>query len=452
MGDLLNLVMDVGPVPMQVGACLVVDAGPGFSLGEARRLIGGRVEAVRRLRQRLMPVPFGCGRPVWVDDPAFDLDNHLQIMKCPAPGDVRALLDLAAQVIARPLRPGRPLWSITLVTGLDGDRAGLIVCFHHVLADGIGGLAVLGSLVDGAPVPSPMPFPEPAPSPRRIAAEAWTARLRALACLPRAAAALGRAVAELGPPAQAARCSLLQPVGPGQRLETVTTRLDDVRRYAHAHGGTVNDALLAAVTGALHTLLAGRGESVPELVVSVPVSIRATTTSDRLGNRIGIMPVRLPAGGPLAQRLERTAAATRRGKAVTSGASTGLVTSLNRILAGAGLLRRLLDRQRLIHTVCTNLRGPREPLTLNGATVTAMIPISLTRGNVSVVFSALSYAGTLTITVTADAGRTPDLPVLLTALHGQLAAMSRGTGRGNSSRQLCDQGCRRSHRRRDRRL
>ncbi|MEV4086944.1 wax ester/triacylglycerol synthase domain-containing protein, partial [Nonomuraea fuscirosea] len=184
MGDLLNLVMDVGPVPMQVGACLVVDAGPGFSLGEARRLIGGRVEAVRRLRQRLMPVPFGCGRPVWVDDPAFDLDNHLQIMKCPAPGDVRALLDLAAQVIARPLRPGRPLWSITLVTGLDGDRAGLIVCFHHVLADGIGGLAVLGSLVDGAPVPSPMPFPEPAPSPRRIAAEAWTARLRALACLP----------------------------------------------------------------------------------------------------------------------------------------------------------------------------------------------------------------------------------------------------------------------------
>ncbi|WP_433518765.1 wax ester/triacylglycerol synthase domain-containing protein [Nonomuraea sp. CA-143628] len=428
-GDLFNLAVDIGPVPMQVGACLVLDTGPRFDLKRARRLIAERVGAVPRLRQRLVPAPPGCGRPLWIDDPAFDIDHHLHVVACPPPGDDDALLDLAAAVIGLPLAPAKSLWSVTLVTGLAGHRLGMIACFHHVLADGLGGLAVLGCLMDGAPTAVSRAFPLPAPSLRRIAADAWTARLRALARLPHAGRAIRRAAAEFGAPRRVARSSLNEPVGAEQRIATVTARLDDVRRFAHAHGGTVNDAMLSVITGAVRTLLDGRGESIPDLVVSVPVSARGTATTARLGNQIGVMPVRLPTEGDLGQRLERIATITRARKSTAPGASAEPLANAGRLLARLHLVGRLFEHQRLIHTAVTNLRGPQEPLSFGGADVLTIIPISLARGNVTVAFSVLSYVGTLVITIVADAARTPDLPVLTGALHEELTAMSR-TGPG----------------------
>ncbi|MDP4510080.1 wax ester/triacylglycerol synthase domain-containing protein [Nonomuraea turcica] len=425
MGDLLNLVVDIGSVPMQAGACLILDGGPAFDVTRAQRLIAERIGAVPRLRQRLVPTPPGCGRPLWIDDPGFDLDHHLQVIACPPPGDEDALLDLAVAVIGRPLDRSKPLWTITLVTGLSEDRMALIACFHHVLADGIGSLAVLGCLVDGAPAPPPpATFSHPVPPLRRVAADAWATRLRTLAHLPTLWPTLKRAAAELGTPRRAARCSLNQPVGPRQRLATVTVRLYDIRRYAHAHAATVNDAALAAITGAVHALLRGRGESIPDLVVSVPVSARASTTSARLGNEIGVMPVRLPTEGGLSDRLRRTAAITRARKSTATGDSTALLTAVNRILARLRLLGWLLNHQHLIHTAATNLRGPTEPVSFGGAVVRTIIPISLARGNVTIAFSMLSYAGILTVTIAADADRTPDLRVLIGALREEFAQMA----------------------------
>ncbi|MGP3915987.1 wax ester/triacylglycerol synthase domain-containing protein [Nonomuraea sp. 10N515B] len=422
MGDLLNLVVDVGPVPMQAGACLILDGGPAFDVTHARRLIAERIGTVPRLRQRLAPTPPGCGRPLWIDDPGFDLDHHLQVIACPPPGDEDALLDLAVAVIGQPLDRSKPLWTITLVTGLSEDRIALIACFHHVLADGIGGLAVLGCLVDGAPAPPPT-FSYPVPPLRRAAADAWATRLRALAHLPHLWPTLKRAAAELGTPRRAARCSLNRPVGPRQRLATVTVRLDGIRRYAHAHAATVNDAALAAITGAVRALLRGRGESIPDLVVSVPVSARASTTAARLGNQIGVMPVRLPTEDGLADRLRRTAAITRARKSTTIGGSAALLTAVNWILARLHLLGWLLNHQHLIHTAATNLRGPTEPVSFDGAIVRTIIPISLARGNVTIAFSMLSYAGILAVTIAADADRTPDLPSLVAALQEEFAQM-----------------------------
>ncbi|MFI9846654.1 wax ester/triacylglycerol synthase domain-containing protein [Nonomuraea sp. NPDC051941] len=423
-GDLFNLAVDIGPVPMQVGACLILDTGPGFELTHARRLIAERVGAVPRLRQRLVPTPPGCGRPLWIDDPAFDLDRHLHVTTCPPPGDEGALLDLAAAVISRPLAASRPLWSMTLVTGLTGDRIGMIVCFHHVLADGVGGLVVLGCLVDGVPAPTARAFPVPAPPLRRIAADAWSARLRALTRLPHTWRAVKRAAAEVGAPQRSAICSLNAPAGGNQRLVAVTAKLDDVRRFAHAHGGTVNDAVLAAITGAVRTLLAHRGESVPDLVVSIPVSARTSATAARLGNQVGVMPVRLPTGGGLAHRLERIATITRARKSETPGVSAPWLARVGRMLARIHMMGWLLNHQHLIHTAVTNLRGPEEPLFFNGVRVRTIIPIALARGNVTIAFSVLSYTGILTITTVADAERVTDLPHLTRALHDELTAMS----------------------------
>ena len=124
----MQLATGHGGAAGHIGAILVLGAEPGFSVAEARRLLGERIRAVPRLRQRLHRAPPGCGRPYWADDPAFDADRHVRQVRCPPPGDERTLLDLAAAQLGEPLPPSRPLWSAMFVTGLaDGGSALLVI-------------------------------------------------------------------------------------------------------------------------------------------------------------------------------------------------------------------------------------------------------------------------------------------------------------------------------------
>ena len=142
--DLTMLATDRGSVPMNIGAVLEFDRLDVPSLAEIRTLLTQRVPAVPRLRQRLDRAPLGCGRPVWVDDAGFDLDRHLTAREWPSPFDQRQLLDVAAELVCDRLDRSRPLWRASLVADPAGERAALVLVFHHVLADGLGGLAVLG--------------------------------------------------------------------------------------------------------------------------------------------------------------------------------------------------------------------------------------------------------------------------------------------------------------------
>jgi diacylglycerol O-acyltransferase len=153
--------------------------------------------------------------------------------------------------------------------------------------------------------------------------------------------------------------------------------------------------ILAAIAGALRALLASRGEQLDLVTASVPVSARQAATGGQLGNQVGVMPVALPADGDLAARVPRIAAITRQRKTAARGSSAAVLGLPFRLLAPTGLLRWYINRQRLIHTFATNLRGPAEPLTFARAPVQAVIPILNTTGNVTVTFGALSYAGTL---------------------------------------------------------
>jgi hypothetical protein len=195
--DLLELASDLPGSPMQVAAVLVLGAAPGLDLAAVRDAVGERLLGVPRLRQRLVRTPFGGGRPVWVDDRDFDIRHHVDTVRCPAPGDETALLGVAATTATRRLADNRPLWSATLVTSLADGGAALIVVLHHVLADGIGGLAVLARLVDGAPTPASPDFPRPPPSHRALVGDALGTRLRALTHLPAGIRQLCSAVAEL---------------------------------------------------------------------------------------------------------------------------------------------------------------------------------------------------------------------------------------------------------------
>ena len=188
--DLTVLATDRGSVPMNIGAILEFDTPGGPALAAVRAILSERVPTIPRLRQRLRRVPFGGGRPVWVDDPDFVLDRHLIEREWPTPGDARQLLDLAAKLLCQRLDTDRPLWQACLVTDPVGGQAALVLVLHHVLADGLGGLAILAALADpGLPAP-PRTFPQP-----RRSGASWPLTPSARRCAPHPPSPLGCAAA-----------------------------------------------------------------------------------------------------------------------------------------------------------------------------------------------------------------------------------------------------------------
>jgi diacylglycerol O-acyltransferase / wax synthase len=444
-----------GPSSSNLGVVLELD-GPAPPLDVLLAALAPRVAAIPRLRQRIRRLPRGCGRPIWVDDPAFDLRQHVSVRTLAADVDGAALASLAATAVAARLPFTRPLWAMTLVTGPDpAGPAGLIVVVHHVLTDGIGGLAVLAALADQAASVPARPFPRPSPTvadlradarlrwrphPQRLGSALATVRAGLRELLPSRGARREEGGAPASPPgaasprrrarlpsvALAPGCALNAPTGPRRAAAIARVPLDDVRALGRTAGATVNDVLLAAVTGALAAYLAGRGEHPDHLVASVPVSQREGTGVGNLGNAAGVMPVVLPIAEPdPVRRLTRIAAATRAHRGSQRGASLALLRPVFRALTTLGLWGAMVDRQRMVNVFVSNVRGPRSRLRLGGRTVTGLIPFGTPAGNVAVTFAVLSYAGTLTITVVVDPDVVADPAPIATSIEREVATLAR---------------------------
>jgi diacylglycerol O-acyltransferase len=424
--DLAMRAIDTGgTVPMQFAAVLLL--GPGATPDDALAgVVAERLGGVPRLRQRLVRVLPGAGRPVWVDDPHFSAGAHVQVLRCPPPGDEQALLDLAAELVGARLPADRPGWNATVVRGLPEGRTGVVVVLSHVLADGVGGLALLASVVDGAGPPEPQ-SPRPRASYPRLAAEAWAGRARSLTRWRSGLSAVRdalRAGGGLRAP-RAALCSLLVPTGPHRR--------------AHGRAGGARAAAAGGPPGGRHgqRRAARRGGRGPRgtpggpwrdgrpLVVTVLVSGRRSATVTDLGNANTPLVVAVPVAGDPTERLRRFAGTVRGARAAaTAPPLIALFGPVFRVLAALGGYSWYLAHQRRFHTLVSNVPGPGEPLSLAGRTVEAIMPVAAGEaGNVTVSFDALSYAGTLAVTVMADRDRVPDLPVLTAALRTQLASL-----------------------------
>lgn len=403
-GDLTELATDVGPAPMNVVGVLVLDATRGIDAGRVASVLRDRASLVPRLGQRLL-APRGA-RPCWVDDD-LDAHHHVVTAACPAPGDGDALLDLAARVLVTPLPRDRPLWRVHVTPLADGG-VGVVVVLHHVVADGLAGLALLSRLADP---PGDVGIRS---APSRAGTVASTGRRGPVASAP--------APRLLARRPWAPRTSLNAPTGARRSIRTAVADLEAVRRTAHRHGGSVNDVLLVATTGALARALDDRGEHPGHLVVSVPVARRHADAAGRLGNAVGVMPVRVPLTGSAGDRLVAVARTTSTRKHRTGGPSVPLLDLGFRGLAAASLFRGLVEHQRLVNTFLSNLRGPDTSLTLAGARIRRLVPVTTTAGNVSVAFAALSYAGTLEVTVVTD----PDVAGPADALAAHLQACLHG--------------------------
>jgi diacylglycerol O-acyltransferase / wax synthase len=292
-GDLAYLATDTGKVPQQFAVILILERPDDFSIEHLRQLTEERILAVPRLRQRLIKVPPGSGRPGWVDDLEFRIDRQVRALPCRAPGDDRALFDTALSVIMEPLSRQAPLWSVVLITGLADGSAAVVVVLHHVLADGLGGLNVLAALVDPGSPPAAISFHRPRPTASSLARDAWLTRLSSVRQAAGSWRLMRRAMSAGGGfrRVPAAPCSLVRRTGPRRRMAVIKMDRAQLATAAHRYGATTNDAVLVAVGAALHQDLLSRGESVEPIVITVPVSGRRPGGNAAVGNLVSPMVV-----------------------------------------------------------------------------------------------------------------------------------------------------------------
>jgi len=446
--DLMFLRLETPEWPCHFGGLTVLE-GEALLDDEGRlriRNITARLERrlplVPELRRRLhVPGPLG-GRPLWVDDPRFAIERHVHQTPVPTPGGDSELLETAAQVAMRSLDRRRPLWELWFFTGLEEDRVAAMLKLHHSVADGMAAVTIMASLFDldpAAPDPAPASWvPERLPSERALRADNLEAKIETVRGLvadatrpgagARMAASIGRVAriarsyAGANPELQAPPTSLNRVVGAGRRIGVVRLNLAAVKGAAHAHDATVNDVVLDLWSGGLRRLLASRGEATDlERITSLPVSLRADAGSEAVDNRSGWVAFALPTSEPDPnRRLDEIARRTRVVKATQQPAA---IAGFMAALAATPLARPFTTHQRTNNVLVTNVPGPPVPMYMFGARVVEILPIVELVGNVGLVLCAFSYAGRLSLVVTADATGFPDLDVLVDGMEREWDAL-----------------------------
>ena len=420
-------------------ASIAVFEGPAPAHEEFLAYLAGRLPLVPRYRHKLRTVPMRLGRPVWVEDPGFDLRYHVRRTALPAPGGDQQLADLMARVMSQRLDRDRPLWEYWVVEGLPAGRWALISKVHHCMVDGVSGTDLYRVIFDFSPEPSP---PAPADD-RTVNAEPSAVELAARAALDavvlparealalrgatadpagalRQAAEMARAVARLAPAARPVTGSSLSGhIGRQRRYTWARVSLDDVKTIKQALGGTVNDVVLTAISGGFRALLLARGEQPgPHMVRSlVPVSVRAPGAESVYDNQVSALLADLPVH--VADPVERLAAVRSELTTLKESKEAMLgeaLTSLGRFtpFPVASWWSRLAFGlpQREIVTVTTNVPGPRQPLYGMGRRLLEIIPYVPIATTLRTGISIFTYGGNVTFGITGDFAANPDLDVL----------------------------------------
>jgi WS/DGAT/MGAT family acyltransferase len=442
--------------PMHVGAVAVFEAGPlslpggGVDVDRFRRFVESVLQP--RYRQRLAYLPV-TRRPIWVDDPHFNLAYHVRHVSLPHPGDERQLKRLAGHVFSLRLDRSKPLWELWLVEGLAEGRFAVISKAHHCMVDGIASADLLTSsmsLTPDASVPEPHEWrPRPAPGTLdlvraeagrrlrqggdalRALADAAAHPLRALGSLRDAAAALGEAMA--ASTHRASDTLLNAPIGPHRRFDWLRYDLAQVKDVKNRLGGTVNDVVLANAAGGLRRFLAERGEPVDRLDfrAMVPVSIRTRDEAGVMGNRVATLAVALPLDEPdPRRRFARVVETTRAAKESKLVHGMTLVEQMSEW--GFDQLFAQIARQtaltRPFNVVVTNVPGPQVPAYLLGAPLVAAYPLVPLYENQALGIALFSYHGSLFWGLNADWDRLPDLHRLADALASDFEELRKAAG------------------------
>ena len=431
---------------MHIGGVLIFE-GPPPPFEDYVNHIRGRLHLVPRYRQRLATPPLETGRPLWVDDPTFNLEYHVRHTALPEPGTERQLFLLASRIASQQLDRSKPLWENWLVEGLEGDRFALISKTHHSLVDGVSGVDLATVLFDLEPDPAKPgedlePWrPQPEPSQAQLVAagvrgmvnqtvslasravSAATRPATTLNLIKDAAEGIGEiAWAGLNP---APQTPLNVEIGPHRRFTVVRQQLSDYKEVKNALGGTVNDVVLSVVSGALASWLHSRGVRTEglEMRALVPVSVRTQDQRGTLGNQLTVMRGPLPVyiTDPVArlQSVSRAMNGLKESKQAVGAATLVAVNNLAppTILAQAS---RLNFSTRLFNLIVTNIPGPQVPLYLLGRKLEDLFPVAFLPENHGLAIAIMSYNGGIDFGLLGDYDALPDIDVVAEGIDNSL--------------------------------
>jgi diacylglycerol O-acyltransferase len=452
--DASFLYLEEGETHMHVASTTLFE-GPAPAYADFRDHIESRLPLVPRFRQKLRFVPFSQGRPVWVDDPHLNLAYHVRHTSLPEPGSEAQLRRLAARIFSQRLDRSKPLWELWLVEGLSGGRFAIVGKTHHCYVDGISGVDITTVLFDleRDPDPSQIPQPEPwqpdpepsdahllaetliehAKSPREVVHGArWMLRgpRRALDKVTEAVSAAGSFVSA---GLRAPRSPLNVEIGPHRRFTWVRASLRDLKQVKDQLGGTVNDVVLAAVSGALGRHLRSHGHSTAglELRAMVPVSLHSPEQKGALGNQVTTMMAPLPVWceDPV-RRLHLVTESMGDLKESKQAMGATLLTQLADFAPStvAGQAARLQSRQRFFNLVVTNIPGPQFPLFLMGRRMLRVFPMVPLAKRQALCVAIMSYDGQMNFGLIGDYDAMADLDDLGKHLEASLVELVEAAG------------------------
>lgn len=441
--DLMFLRLESDEWPCHFGGLAIVDAGPlldrsgQLSMHKIRDHLNTRIDHVPKLRHSLYRAGPFSGPPIWVDDDQFSIENHVQKTAVKPPGGETELLETATSVYEGRLDRRRPLWELWVLTGLADDRLGLLLKLHHSMADGLAAVSIMGSLFDlesDATDPTPVTrASEPRPTRKAMRRDNLSMKAKAIRRVVGVLAHPSRMAERMGGAVHmtsryfAARAvpgsSLNQPVRFGRRVQYINLGLANTKEIAHAHDGKVNDVVLALWAGGLRHLLASRGEPVNgvELMTGLAATLRPTMEADGVDNQVGalVLPISI-SELDIDQRLDRIIETTQRVKAEQRPAAImGYLAGL----AATPIGKYFVAHQRSSNVIVSNVIGPPVPVYFLGARVHRILPIIELVGNIGITLSVFSYAGTISMVVTADATAFPDLDVLMEGMEQDWKAL-----------------------------
>jgi WS/DGAT/MGAT family acyltransferase len=433
--------------PMHVGGVSILE-GPPPPFADVLAMVEGKLGLVPRYRQVVRFVPFALARPVWVDDPHFNLGYHVRRTALPEPGGDDELRTLVGRVMSQNLDRAKPLWEMWVVEGLGDGRWALVSKVHHAMVDGVASTDLMTVLLDKERHPERPPAsrwsPEPAPGTARLlfdgileraanpflAAEQLIGALRAPRRLAAVAADTSRGLVGFAGVARPGESSSLNgPLGPHRRWAWARGRLADVQLVRRAFGGTVNDVVLAAITQGFRELLESRGEPVDRVLRTlVPVSVRQPGERGTYNNRVSAMFAELPIGieDPVHRlvAIRRQMAGLKESKQAVAGET---LTSLSgfappMLLAlGARLASKL--PQSTLNTGTTNVPGPQFPLYLAGRRLHESFPYIPLFASVRIAVAIFSYDGALSFGVSGDYDTAPDIDVVCQGIERGLSQL-----------------------------
>jgi diacylglycerol O-acyltransferase len=466
-GDLALLAAESARSPRHDATLEVFDAGGAPDRLDHDRLVslvGDRLAYVPRYRQRLRWVPGRLANPVWVDDDGFDLTYHVRRSALPRPGSMGQLRDLTARIVSRRLDRDRPLWELYVVEGLEGDRVAVLVKSHQILVDGVSTVDLGQVLLDDRPAPAQTvpvdwrPRRPPGPGalvlgalrdavghPRQAVGLVRGTASEAARAAGVTAARAGRVAAALASRGAASESPFHVRLSEQRRYVTVRTPLAEYRAVREVHGGTVNDVVLATVTGALRGWLMTRAEPLStsrSVRAMVPLGVLdSELEATSLGSQVVGALVDLPVGEPSpVVRLHQVSYALKAhretGRAVAADRLAGVSGFAPTTFHALGSRVAMSQARRGFDLVVTNVPGPQFPLYAAGARMRESYPVQPLLPGHALAVGVTSYDGGVHLGITGDRDAVPDLDVLAQCVEDSLAELvdSCATDRGRAAR------------------